>query len=46
MTGQGWQSQSVTSCDGAQPTCTTPPYGNTARFWALLTFRTTYKAIV
>ncbi|MGW6491917.1 hypothetical protein OG458_42590 (plasmid) [Streptomyces sp. NBC_01281] len=44
--GQGWQLESVTSYGGALPTYTTPPYGNTAQFWALLVFRTTYKGIV
>ncbi|MGW3820283.1 hypothetical protein [Streptomyces sp. NPDC005046] len=42
--GQGWQLESVTSYGGALPTCTTPPYGHTARFWALLVFRTMYRS--
>lgn len=43
---QGWQLESVTSYGGALPTYSTPPYENTAKFWALLVFRTTYKGIV
>ncbi|MFG2452762.1 hypothetical protein ACGFSG_25595 [Streptomyces sp. NPDC048512] len=43
---QGWQLESVTSYGGALPTYTTPPHENTAQFWALLVFRTTYKGIV